>query len=360
MNKTVKIIIVIMVAVVVLFVIGNSFVQIGLVGARGDFSTVLQGQVDPGPELGQRDVSSVGYPEGGVYTVTLAVDEKPMGRVEDEYVSFAIDSSQLVGGKWWNPEASGKEGGSGSTNAPAFDFSRPRLNTLASALAPAFLRIGGSEADKIYYDMQNPKPLEIPAGYESGLGTDQWDAANAFAQRNNLKLIFTLNAGPANRNQDGSWNPANAETLLKYSAEKGYPIAGWELGNEVNIYWFVHGLSKQVTPVQYAADMQTAHDLVKKIYPDALFSGQGSAYWPILGEPLKYYFGFMPVYLEKAGNLTDIVSWHYYPQQSRRGPIATRRATPGRLLDPNNLNEVAYWASEIRSLKIKYAHTAKI
>lgn len=360
MNRSLKIVIITLVVILGLFALGSVIVRIGLTGARGDFSDVLKGQSDPEPQLTQKDISSVGNSSGEVYSVTLAVDEQPMGLVDDEYVSFSIDSSQLVGGKWWNPTASGKEGGSGTTKSPAFDFNRPQLNTLVAALAPAYLRIGGSEADKIYYDMENATPNAIPNGYDSALGTDQWDAANAFAQRNNLKMIFTLNAGPASRNSSGAWDPENAESLLKYSAEKEYPIAGWELGNEVNIYWFVHGLNKQVSPDQYASDMKTAHDLVGNYYPNALFSGQGSAYWPILGEPLKYYFGFMPTYLEKAGNLTDIVSWHYYPQQSRRGPIATRRATPSRMLDPNNLNDVAYWASEIRTLKTKYARGANI
>lgn len=357
MKKIIRIVIVVVIVLVVLAVAGDQLLRIGLKGARGDFGDVIGGQFDPGPAL-QKDISTAGAAAGAVYSVTLSVDEKPFAKVDDEYLSVAIDSSQLVGGKWWNPDASGAEGGSGSTNAPVFDFNRPQLNVLAAALAPAYLRIGGSEADKIYYDMDHAAPASTPAGYESSLGTAQWDAANAFAQRNGLKLIFTLNAGPSSRGADGVWNSANAESLLKYSAEKGYAVTGWELGNEVNLYWYIYGRDHQVAPAQYAADMAAARTMVKKYFPNSFFAGQGSAYWPILGEPLNYYFGFMPAYLEKAGALTDIVSWHYYPQQSRRGKIAVRRAFPARLLDPNNLNEVAYWASEVRTLRNQFAKSA--
>jgi heparanase 1 len=51
----------------------------------------------------------------------------------------------------------------------------------------------------------------------------------------------------------------------------------------------------------------------------------------------------------------DLITWHYYPQQSRRGPVASRRAHPSRLLDPNNLDEAAHWASKIDRWRDEYA-----
>ncbi len=360
MNHFVRNLLIVAAILLVLILAGVWVVRVGLNNSRGDFGDLLAGQYDTGPELKQKDVSNAGDPAGGVYSVTLRVDSNTLATLPDEYLSFAVDSSQLVGGKWWNPDASGKEVGSGTVNTPPMDFNRPQLDKLVSALAPAYLRIGGSEADKIYYDMSQDVPSNIPAGYHSALGRSQWDAAVQFAVRNKLKLVFTLNAGPAVRSSGGAWEPGNAKALLDYSAAKKYPVTGWELGNEVNIFWFVHGLNQQVKPAQYAQDMKTARDLVKQYYPTSTFSGQGSAYWPILGEPLNYFFSFMPEYLAKAGSLTDIVSWHYYPQQSRRGPIATRRATPGRLLDPNNLNEAAYWATQVNDLRGQYARGAQL
>lgn len=33
----------------------------------------------------------------------------------------------------------------------------------------------------------------------------------------------------------GDWNSSNAESLLRYTVSKGYPILGWELGELMNL-----------------------------------------------------------------------------------------------------------------------------
>jgi heparanase 1 len=330
-------------------------VQLGMWGSHGGFFKFLAGQRDPGPELDPA-ISQSDLPGGSTYSISVQVDaSQALAHLPPEYLSFAIDTSQVVGGKWWDPKASGAEIGSGTVNAPPFDFNQPQLDLLTQALAPATLRLGGSEADKVFYDLSEKGDAAIPEDYESVLRRQQWDDANAFAQRNGLKLIFTLNAGPGNRDESGAWDPANARELIAYSAAQGYPVSGWELGNELNIFWFVHGLGEQVSPAQYHQDLAAARALVKDYYPEATFSGQGSAFWPLLGEPLGLFYSMMPGYLQHSGDLTDFVSWHYYPQQSRRGPIASRRAYPGRLLDPANLDEAAYWADQVASLRDRYA-----
>src|SRR5690606_11187486 len=86
---------------------------------------------------------------------------------------------------------------------------------------------------------------------------------------------------------------------------------------------------------------------VDQCSPGAKLAGQGSAFIPVLGEPLSFFFGFLPSYLMQVGDLPDVVSWHYYPQQSRRAPAASRRACPSRLLDAANLDEAAYWAGKM-------------
>jgi heparanase 1 len=183
----------------------------------------------------------------------------------------------------------------------------------------------------------------------------QWDNVNAFASRNGLQLVFTLNAGPSARKADGSWDGSNAAELLKYTAGHGYKVSLWELGNELNIFWFVHGLKAQVSPQQYDKDLVAARALVKQYMPSSKFAGQGSAFWPLLGEPLNLFYGYMPQYLEISNDKIDLVSWHYYPQQSRRGPIAVRRAFHSRLLDPKNLDEVKHWAEQIKQWRDLYA-----
>lgn len=326
--------------------------------ANGTLIDFIAGQNEPQPNTLQSDISFKGAEPGQSYAALVSIDTgAAVNTVSKEYISFAIDSSQVVGGKWWNPTAGGTEMGSGTVHAPTFNFNQPQLDTMVKGLAPAYLRIGGSEADKIFYAMQDTSGFQpnAPPGYKSVMTAKQWDDVNAFASRNGLHLVFTLNAGPASRKADGSWDGSNAAELLKYTADHGYRVALWELGNELNIFWFVHGLKSQVPPLQYNKDLAAARAMVKQYMPGSGFAGQGSAFWPLLGEPLNLFYGYMPQYLERSNDKIDLVSWHYYPQQSRRGPIASRRAFPSRLLDPKNLDEAKHWAEQIQQWRDRYA-----
>jgi heparanase len=340
-------------------VVGSLFLlvrMVGLWGASGGIIDFVDGQFDPGPGPIPSE-ASIMAPERPAFDVRATIDlSAPIHTISPEYLSFALDASQLVGGKWWNPKADTVEVGSGTVHSPVFDFRRPRLHLLAAALAPAYLRIGGSESDKIYYDMASASPRveNAPDGYHSVMTARQWDEVNTFARQTGLKLVFTLNTGPSARDDNGAWVPANSESLLAYSAEKGYEIALWELGNELNIFWFIYGIQHQVPVDQYRKDLETARALVKKYTPGSRFAGQGGAIWPLLGEPLAFFFGFTPEYLETCGSLTDIASWHYYPQQSRRGPIHSRKAFPGRLLNPVHLDEAAHWGGKIVRLRDRH------
>jgi hypothetical protein len=82
----------------------------------------------------------------------------------------------------------------------------------------------------------------------------------------------------------------------------------------------------------------------------------GDAYWAVLGEVRS----FTEPVLRRAWRLLDIVSWHYYPQQSHRGPVATRRAVAGRLLPPEALADVERWAAEVEAAARAHAPDATL
>ena len=341
----------------VLIVIIAVIVTLVMWNAKGSLIDLIRGQSPSAPRQLNAAISQVGG-QGSPYPVTVQVNlSAPVAQVGPDYLSFAIDASQVTGGKWWNPTAQGTESGTGTVHAPLYDFNRPQLDTLVAGLAPAYLRIGGSESDKTYYDLQpaGSSPNPPPPGYESTLTVAEWDALNAFAQRHGLKVVFTLNDGPSSRDSAHQWNGSNAAALINYTVQRGYPVSVWELGNEVNNFWFVFGPQKQISTAQYHQDLTQARQLVSQADPAARLGGQGSMFWPVLGEPLSLFYGFMPKYLQQSGSLIDQVSWHYYPQQSKRGPIATRRASPSRLLDPANLDEAGYWADKLRAWRDAYA-----
>jgi heparanase 1 len=337
-------------------------------GSRGGLPALVAGNLPaPLPAAGQAGEGTGTIPGGGgvsgaaapVSAVVRVALGTPLAELPAEYLSVSIDSSQLVGGLWWNQAADRVEGGSGTVPAALIDLADPRLRALAAALAPAWLRVGGSEADRIYYDMDagartGPGGPNGQPGYRATLGRQRWDELVAFAGGAGLRLAFTINAGPGPRS-DGAWRADNARALLGHAARAGQKVDAWEFGNELNGYWFVHGPDSLVAPGQYAADFRRFAELVGDFQPASLRVLQGSAFWPVLGEAAAPLLGFMDGRLAAAGPYVDRVNWHYYPQQSRRAPAATRRADSGRLLDPVNLDEAAYWASRLRDWRDRYA-----
>ncbi len=275
----------------------------------------------------------------------------PRATIDPRYLSVAVDAAQVVGATFWSPEA-GVEAPGGTHPVPPYDFGRPRLRRLAGELAPAYLRIGGTTADKIFYDMSAAPVPAPPPHYSAVLTRPQWDGVNEFAMALDYRVVFTLNAGPGPRDVHDAWRPDNAQTLLEYTHEKKYPVALWDFGNEASAYPFTIRFGYRISAGQLASDVAVVRKLVDQAAPGALLAAPSSAYWPVVGELLPLYGDFMA---KGAGALIDVVTWHYYPQQSRRCLLATRRASPDRMLDPVALDEVDTWAARVESARDRYA-----
>jgi heparanase len=318
---------------------------------------LTDGWVSAAVSLGEDE----GPPQGAEpEPVRLSLDlEHPLERVDERFLSVAIDTSVLLGGHFWS--ASGRvEVGRGSERVPPVDLSRARLVELARRLAPAYLRVGGTEADHVFYAVGAARGQERPAAYELQLDEPTWDRLSAFSRATGLDLFFTINAGPSARDASGAWLEANAERLLDYARARGDEVAVWELGNEVNGYWFIHGPLQQPSGQRYARDLWEFRRAVSERFPSARIAGPASAFFPLLGEPLFDWFGFSEDVLAAAGAALDIVSWHYYPEQSRRCPVATRRARPGLLLGPAALDEASRWSGQLRALRDRFAPKARL
>jgi heparanase 1 len=261
--------------------------------------------------------------------------------IDDRFLSVAVDSAQVVGAKFWAPLDAGVL--TGQQPVPAYDFTRPKLRALAQALSPAYLRIGGTTADKVYYDMSDAPPAAAPDPYLYVMTRAQWDGVNDFASALGMRVLFTINAGPGPRDKNLAWTPDNAQVLLAYTASKRYDVALWELGNEVDAFPLAHGLSFVISPQQLAQDVVVAKTLVAATTPGVPLGAPSSAYWPVLGEAIPFY----PAFMDAGGGPLDVVTWHYYPTQSHRCPIATRRADPSLMLDPSTLDEIDRWAADV-------------
>lgn len=301
--------------------------------------TIITTLASGGVLLTTRDTAPRALP--GPQRASLALDrERVSAEVDERFLSFAVDTAQVVGGEFWAPRGQG-QGMLKTAAVGRYDFARPRLRRLAAALAPAYLRIGGTDADRTVYDLGEGAPSAPPDGAKWVLTRQRWDEVNEFARALDLRVAFTLNAGAAARDAHGDWDPASARALIAYSQARGYPVDVWELGNEVNVYPFLH--RRWLSVDRYAGDLARARALLGELRAPGKLAGPSSAFWPILGELRS----FSAPLLERAGPTLDIVSWHYYPQQSHRCPIATRRAAAGRMLSPDHLADVEKWAARI-------------
>ncbi|WP_235890026.1 glycosyl hydrolase family 79 N-terminal domain-containing protein [Maribrevibacterium harenarium] len=281
-------------------------------------------------------------PKSAIANINLT-SELPCHQLDDRYLSFSIDISVLVGGHWWEG-GSGSSRGLGTQKVPPIDLNQPKLDALVQALAPAYLRIGGSEADTIRYfcdqDLSSPDDCELTQII--------WDRLLDFINRNQLGFMFTFRYGLFARQEHGQWNPFAATKLLAYTLARGSHIDVAELGNELNAYWAFHGLSAQPRATTLAADYSRFIRSVKKLSPETRVAGPGSAFWPRLGETIRPLSNITDSFLEQLEEPLDIVDWHYYPFQSSRSPIRTRAARLENLLAPTSLQEFSKHAERLR------------
>jgi heparanase 1 len=290
--------------------------------------------------------------------VSLSVDlDRAAAQVEDRFLSVAIDTAEVVGGEFWAPPGSG-EGLLRTHGIRPYDFARPRLRNLARGLAPAYLRIGGSAADWTTYRMDDGATSASAPPHRDGarwtLTRQRWDEVNAFARDLDYRILFTLNAGRSARDADGRWDPESARPLIEYSQRNGYPVEAWELGNEPNAFPLLHWT--WLSADRYSGDLRRARALLDELHAPARLAGLATAFWPVLGE----WRSFTEDVLRGAGRALDVVTWHYYPQQSFRCPIATRRAQAGAMLGAERSGDVERWASRVESAAHAYAPQAAV
>ncbi len=233
--------------------------------------------------------------------------------VEEHFLSVAIDWALILGERWW--EGSGRSyRGFGSVPAAPIDLSHPTLRRATAALGPTTVRLGGSESDRMSFGVGTRRCPSV-------LTPERWREVAAFARATGTSLFVTIGAGRCNRSRSGHWNPASFEQFAETVAAMYDPVTIWELGNEVNGFPFIFGPRTRVTAAQYAADYRIFKAIARKHTPNARCAGPAAAVWPVLGEPGP----IMSAVSRRLGSDLDILSWHYYPFQSRRGRIATRR-----------------------------------
>jgi heparanase 1 len=291
--------------------------------------------------------------------VKLKFKDQLQAEVSKNYLSFAIDTALMVGGKWWSG-GDGTSGGRGTVRTKPLDWKNPELIKLTKALSPAILRIGGSEADHLYYTLEREPIRNLPDHFDTQLLITQMSDLFTFLKLTETELFFTLNAGPGFRNKKGEIQTEKFEKLFSFFNEKAADIPlTLELGNEINAFWLNFGWKHQPSSKQFADDYVQTRKKVQESLSHVKLAGPAHAFWPILGEPLSALTSKLRKVVKHIGDM-DVITWHYYPVQSSRCAAAVRKAKPGRLVKVKNLDEVSKWAKKVKSWRDKYSPDSEI
>ncbi|WP_111636591.1 glycosyl hydrolase family 79 N-terminal domain-containing protein [Marinomonas shanghaiensis] len=282
----------------------------------------------------------------------------PITTIDLRYLSFSIDISVLAGGFWWEG-SKGTQRGLGTERVAPLDLQQEKLDLLVKALGPAYVRVGGSEADKIHYFTSQPSHLARNSDILI-ITQNMWHQLHDFCQRNELALMFTMKYGLFERRQQGHWQASEVKALLEYSQAHRQNIDICELGNELNAYWAFHGLTSQPSARNLAKDYDTFIRCVRQYSPNSKIAGPGSAFWPRIGEAIKPLSNISASFLDYLEEPLDIVDWHYYPFQSSRSPVKTRAATIKNILSPSSLLDYERYSKQLENFRNQYQPSAQL
>ena len=120
------------------------------------------------------------------------------------------------------------------------NFSDPRLVKLTSNLGPGVLRLGGTDQNTWFYDLNETRSNCSACGpWAAGcfLARPYWEEILEFGAKTGRRVLFGLNAGGKDPTDDAAAAVANASALVAYT--KTLPdrlrgaLLGWTFGNEL-------------------------------------------------------------------------------------------------------------------------------
>jgi len=203
----------------------------------------------------------------------------------------------------------------------------PLLRNAVETLSPVVLRLGGSLTDHIVYKVPSAagkppppchpitKDTQDPLGFRGGCLTMQrWDELNRFCADLGCSVVFDLNlaGGLKTMKSDpwwrgGEWDHTNVKAFLEYTRAQKYPILGFELGNEVDIF---HGVGARVPTRTMARAFMKLHNMVADLWPEKehrpLIIGPESSVFD-----MQWYLEFV-VEMGKHLNVIDVFTYHIY------------------------------------------------
>jgi heparanase len=259
----------------------------------------------------------------GEFSVTPA-NMARVGTIDERYQSYNIEMVEVTGGEFWKPygpersvEAAHPPNTPGAENPnknsnlfqyrPPIDLTNARLRKLASALAPAYLRVSGTWTNTTYFADSDDAPSLPPAGFKGVLSRRQWRQVIDFAHAVDARIVTSFAVGAGNRDAAGLWTPEQARHFLDFTRAAGGSIAAAEFINEPNLA-AIGGLPAGYDPVAYGRDFKLFRAFVKQTVPQMMILGPGAINETPEASDL----------LAASGPGVDAFSYHHYGALSQR------------------------------------------
>jgi len=292
----------------------------------------------------------------------LSVTPASMARiatVDERYQSYNIEMVEITGGEFWKPygpergvqaahppNAPGARISNNNSNLfqyrPPIDLANARLRKLASALAPAYLRVSGTWANTTYFADSDNVPSTPPTGFKAILTRRQWREVIDFAHAVDARIVTSFAVGAGNRDAAGIWTPDQARRLLGFTRMAGGNIAAAEFMNEPNLA-AISGLPAGYDPAAFGRDFRVFHAFVKQTVPEMMILGPGAINETPEASELLAASG-------SAG--VDVFSYHHYGALSERCAGTT---TPEEALSEAWLSRTDQTLAFYRTLRDQFA-----
>jgi heparanase 1 len=277
-----------------------------------------------------------------------------IGTIDERYQSYNIEMVEVTGGEFWKPygaERGVKAAPSPNTPAgndsklfqyrPPIDLTNARLRKLASALAPAYLRVSGTWANTTYFADSDHVPSAPPTGFKAILTRQQWREVIDFAHAVDARIVTSFAVGSGNRDAAGIWTPDQARRLLDFTGMAAGSIAAAEFMNEPNLA-AIGGLPAGYDPAAFGRDFRVFHAFVKQTVPQMMILGPGAINeTPEASEMLA---------ASRPG--VDVISYHHYGALSER---CAGTVTPEAALSENWLSRTDQTLAFYLSLRDQFA-----
>ncbi|KAA8521598.1 hypothetical protein F0562_012271 [Nyssa sinensis] len=260
--------------------------------------------------LASRSSKTVLSQSTGIVEGTVHINGKAsIGKIDEDFICATLD--------WWPPEKCDYGTCSwGTASLLNLDLSNTTLLNAIKAFSPLKIRLGGTLQDKVIYQSlgaQQPctqfvlNSAEMFSFTQGCLPMSRWDELNIFFKKSRAKVIFGLNALSGRTigsggSAVGAWNSSNAESLIRYTVNKGYSIHGWELGNELS----GNGIGASVAADQYVSDVNSLQNIVQNIYRSFRVKPL------VLGPGGFFDVNWFTEFIDKTNNSLQVATHHIY------------------------------------------------